>query len=378
MERLKIALLGPFYPPYRGAIETHIQEVARRLSKNHDVTVITTALKGDKEFEMDGDVRVVRVKTLIEQDVPQFSPPPLITIPDFPKKALEEYEKEKFDVVILHSRWYHEIMTAANKLKEKGAKLVFVAHEPFKITIDPGMNAFLSSYDKLIEATKLFQPDGLLAVSDYVKESAVNEGLMGEEKCFTVYNGIDTDFYRPTGEEKISGRVCCLSRIIVQKGIKYLVRSAKNLSDIEDFHIVIGGKGAEKDKLSRYAKSKKLPVEFVGFVKTSDVPSFYSKSMLYALPSLWEAFGVVFCEAMSCGTCAVGASTGGIPEVLEAEQLVPPKDEIALASKIRHLLENENERKRLEKKGMDNVKKNFTWDKVAERTENALEKLLEN
>ena len=58
---------------------------------------------------------------------------------------------------------------------------------------------------------------------------------------------------------------------------------------------------------------------------------------LFALPSLWEGFGLVLLEAMAQARPVVAASSGAIPEIVaegETGYLVPPSDALALASAI--------------------------------------------
>jgi glycosyltransferase involved in cell wall biosynthesis len=55
------------------------------------------------------------------------------------------------------------------------------------------------------------------------------------------------------------------------------------------------------------------------------------------MPSLTEAFGVVFLEAMAAGVPVVGSRVGGIPEVIEDQVsgvLAEPEDAAALSAAI--------------------------------------------
>jgi len=55
---------------------------------------------------------------------------------------------------------------------------------------------------------------------------------------------------------------------------------------------------------------------------------------IFLMPSRAEAFGRALLEAMARGCPCIGSNVGGIPELLAADDLVPPNDPEALARKI--------------------------------------------
>lgn len=103
-----------------------------------------------------------------------------------------------------------------------------------------------------------------------------------------------------------------------------------------------------------------------GYVVNKDLPTIYSMSEIFLYPSLRESFGIPMLEAMSCGTPVITSNTSSMPEVSGgAAKLVDPykKDEITNA--IRELLNDEEQRNQLIKKGYEQASK-FTWKAMAE------------
>ena len=60
--------------------------------------------------------------------------------------------------------------------------------------------------------------------------------------------------------------------------------------------------------------------EFLGWVPNAKLRQLYRLADVFVMPSLVEAFGVVFLEAMASGTPVVGTRVGGIPELIRHGQ----------------------------------------------------------
>ena len=80
-------------------------------------------------------------------------------------------------------------------------------------------------------------------------------------------------------------------------------------------------------------------VVFAGLLPAGDpVREQLDAADLFVIPSRTEGLPRALIEAMGRGLPAIGASVGGIPELLPAEFLVPPDDPAGLATAIRRLL----------------------------------------
>jgi glycogen synthase len=91
---------------------------------------------------------------------------------------------------------------------------------------------------------------------------------------------------------------------------------------------------------------------------------------VFALASVWEAFGIASLEAMSCACAVVATRSGGIPEVMldgETGLLARPGDPLDLADKLAALLADPVRAAEMGRRGRARVAGHFTWPMVAAR-----------
>lgn len=81
---------------------------------------------------------------------------------------------------------------------------------------------------------------------------------------------------------------------------------------------LIAGVGEDEARLRTLAAAAGVVerVRFLGKVPAKDLPDLYRAADLFALPSTGEGFGIVYLEAMGCGTPAIGLAVGGAPDAL--------------------------------------------------------------
>ena len=93
------------------------------------------------------------------------------------------------------------------------------------------------------------------------------------------------------------------------------------------------------------------------------------KASIYVMPSMKEGFGIVFLEAMSCGTPVIGGNVGGTKELIKSGKngfLVNPGDYKDLADKISILLDDDSIRKKFIENGLEMVKE-FSAEKMVDK-----------
>ncbi|MGI9183942.1 MAG: glycosyltransferase [Solirubrobacteraceae bacterium] len=130
---------------------------------------------------------------------------------------------------------------------------------------------------------------------------------------------------------------------------------------------VIVGEGPERERLSALAGrlGVSAQVDLRGRLDHDEAIAVARSGTLFVLPSLDEAFGVSYVEAMAGGVPAIGVQGEDGPEEIAAAgggiELVPGRDPAALAGVLDQLLSDRARREALGRAARENVELSFTW-----------------
>jgi phosphatidyl-myo-inositol dimannoside synthase len=104
------------------------------------------------------------------------------------------------------------------------------------------------------------------------------------------------------------------------KGHDWVISALPHLKGPNGRQVVylIAGNGDDRPRLERLAANLGVTqqVRFLGKVPLEALPDIYRAANLFVLPSTGEGFGIVFLEAMACGTRALGLAADGAPDAL--------------------------------------------------------------
>jgi glycosyltransferase involved in cell wall biosynthesis len=146
---------------------------------------------------------------------------------------------------------------------------------------------------------------------------------------------------------------------------------------------VIVGDGPERERLASLAHSLVVDdlVEFRGQLDPARALAAAWGSTLFVLPSVEEAFGVAYIEAMAGAVPAIGCKGEDGPEEIaaagEGMVLVPPRDPQALALAIESLLRDPPRLTALGAQARETVAREFTWEKCGRETIEAYRQVLD-
>ena len=109
-----------------------------------------------------------------------------------------------------------------------------------------------------------------------------------------------------------------------------------------NIHLTLIGGGKLKSALEDYAKELNIQsiVAFSGQLPKNEVLIELDKADIFIMPSRQEGLPRAMIEAMSRGLPCIGTNIGGIPELLNPDDLIAPNNAEALADKICEILKN--------------------------------------
>ena len=164
-----------------------------------------------------------------------------------------------------------------------------------------------------------------------------------------------------------------VARLTTQKGHSTLLRAMSKLIQRSTAlpHLVLVGDGELRSSLEALVSRLKLDshVSFLGY--RPDASRLIYDFDIFAHPSRWEGFGLVFLEAMAAGVPIIATRTSAIPEIVEDGEtglLVPVDDGDALSDALSSLLTNPPLRKEMGLAGRRRLEKNFSVQKMVEET----------
>lgn len=401
---MKALFLSNEYPPYvYGGAGVHVEYLSRELAKIIDVEV---RCFGDQE----GDEGSISVKGHKQDEIiSEHCPKKFQGIMKTMANCLS-FNMDPVDADVVHCHtWYAHFGGILSKLLY-GTPLVITVHSleplrPWKRE-QLGGGYDLSSW---IEKTALEMADCVIAVSKETRDDIKRLFNVPDEKIKMVYNGIDTQQYsrRPddgtltkAGIDINKPYVLFVGRITRQKGIVYLANAIKYFDP--GFQVVLCAGAPDtpeiaqemKEAVAAVQKEREGVIWIEDMIDKDSAIQLYSHAELFCCPSIYEPFGIINLEAMSCETAVVASAVGGIKEVVvdgETGILVPvdqykesPFEPINpdqysrdLAAAVNKLMANDDLRHSMAEKGRERAVDHFSWTAIAEQIADLYKELVD-
>lgn len=388
---MNIGILTNEYPPHTyGGAGVHVEYLTRELAKldggKHTVKVLCF---GDQQVQS-GNLQVKGIQP--EFKLPAQDPRHAKFLETILRDVVMAGTLNGVDIVHCHTWYSHFAGCLVKQLLQ--IPLVLTTHSlepqrPWKVEqLGTAYNA-----STWIERTTYQNADGVIAVSNSMRQDVHDLYGVPFEKIRVIHNGIDLDQYKPTPNPKVLANyginpdkpyILFVGRITRQKGIIHLVNAIKYLRPGIQIVLCAGAPDTKEignemsDAVQRAKTETKNDVIWIEkIVPKDEIVSIYTHAALFVCPSVYEPFGIINLEAMACGIPVVASAVGGIPEVVvpgKTGMLVPIEpddpDEFArdLAEAINGLLDSPAKLREMAANARQRVEQHFSWTSIAHQT----------
>lgn len=359
--RPKIVILSCFYDPFMSGAELFVKEVAERLAREYDFTIIGARLdKKLPKFEQRDNFKYFRVGLGSSFDKWLY---PL----------LAARLAKKLNPDICHAVMESYAGIAAWLFKKSNIKT------PTILTLQSGdLDDPSKTIPKWLWKRIHTAPDLITAISTALADRAKK---LGAKQVVVIPNGVDLGLARQSQSEPVTGRIICVARLSWEKGLNFLIQAMPEvIREFPQAHLVLVGEGDKRGEIESLVKDLHLvdKVKLLGRLPHDQTLKEIGKSEIFICPSLAEGLGIVFIEAQACGVPVIGTRVGGIPDVIsdnETGLLIAPRDSRAISEAIKRLLGNEDLRSRLRQNAFANLER-FNWDRIVRQVSEEYKQIL--
>lgn len=368
---MKIIIIGPVYP-YKGGISHYTGLMAKQLSKENDVQVVSfkkqypkLLYKKEQKDNQNDSFKYDNTKFLLN------TINPLSYI-----KTARYLKKEKPDLLIF--KWWHPFFAPSywlvlKRLGKKKPKTVFLCHNvlphekfPFQKSLT---KAVLKKGDAYIVHSELEEANlklliknpvykkiplatfNLFSLTDISKKEARNSLNLKQEDKIMLFFGFIREY----------------------KGLKHLIRAMPQIvSSFSDIKLLIVGEFFEGNKNEYLELIKSTGCEnsiilYDGYIPDKEVEKYFKACDVVVLPYESATQSGIVQIAYSFNKPVIATSVGGLPEVVidsKTGYLVPPCDSKSLTDAIISFYEN-NKSDEFEENIKEEADK-YSWEKLSD------------
>lgn len=297
----------------------------------------------------------------------QFNLPKLLTryqldLVHFPHFNVPIFYTGKFVVTIHDLIHQHQVMKRAStlnsftfKIKQIGYKRVF-------------KNAVLKSQK-------------ILVPSESVQRLLIKEWNVGQDKIVITPEAVDKKILKMANKMNKFDMEKILNKFNIEGKYLFYVGNAHPHKNIEGlinvFYKLIKKYSDLKLVLSGYdhyfwerikEQFQDPKIYYTGFISDEELVALYKGAESFVMPSYEEGFGIPILEAFSCGCPVVSSDAASLSEIGgDAAIYFDPQNQEDMIDKISNILNNQNLKRQLIKKGKLRYKQ-FSWEKLAKQT----------
>jgi glycosyltransferase involved in cell wall biosynthesis len=232
------------------------------------------------------------------------------------------------------------------------------------------IHIFRDIYPRSLAAAKM-----VFAISEWTKSDIQRVYGTPAEKIRVIPCGVDPSYTPlPDAAERVRsswnlepGYILAVGTSHPRKDIPTLLEAYSFMKGDPPPLVLVGPPGGATDSLKARAEELGITarVRWLHYVPQKAMPALYSAAGVFAMPSLYEGFGMPVLEAMACGTPVVCANATVFPEVTAgAAILVEPRNAEAFSEAMTKVLAAKELAVQMRAKGLVRAKE-YSWEMSA-------------
>lgn len=220
----------------------------------------------------------------------------------------------------------------------------------------------------------------IIAVSQCTKDDLAMLYGVNPEKISVIHHGVSVQPQPTTNNQQSttdSKYILFLGTKEKKKNISGLIKAFNFLKEkynIPHKLILAGGRPNKRfykeENIKKIIKDLECKKDIINldFVSEEEKWNLLNYAEVFVYPSFYEGFGMPILEAQAFGVPVITSNVSALPEVVgKAAILIDPKDIREMAEAIYKVINDQNFKNELIKKGQENAKK-FSWEKCAKET----------
>lgn len=217
-----------------------------------------------------------------------------------------------------------------------------------------------------LEKENFPKADFLFSVSEITKKILVDKYDVLEEKITPVFNDLHfiptKSVYKSLNYGK---KVLFIGRLSTQKGLFFLIDTAKKVLDIDPYvQFIVAGDGEILSQAIEFSCQKEIEknIIFTGWATDSEKKKLYRSCDLFVMPSPSEPFGLTALESVRSGLPVIASENCGFLGIMPSTPVFQYYDTNQFAHLILHYLNDPKKKLELLEKQKNDLSEHF-WSK---------------
>lgn len=350
-----------------GGAQKYVLELAEYFSQNNEVQIAFGEIdQQNQEFLTQCEamgVKTIPIKNLVRNIQPSKEINAFLELKkllDSGKYHLAHLNSSKAGLIGSIAASMHNLNPLNTRLR-----LIYTAHG---FVFNEPLNKIEKTIYKMSEKFSTAVENAIITVSDYDKQSAIENKICPAHKMFTIHNGLDFNKYNFLSSQEaknalnfsaIGGEDVVFFGTIASfyktKGHTYLIEAIKIFIENtppyeggagggEKYHWILIGEGPEQKNIEQLINKYHLK-QYITIISPKNNDWRYLKAFDYfILPSVKEGLPYSILEAGLAKIPVIATQVGGVPEIITDQKtglLVTPANPLSLAKAMQEITKTE-------------------------------------